>query len=191
MERLELRLKRKSIALALGGFLICSLLGGLLLPGVGYVAELRDPGYFFDRNSGNLEREAATARSEGKQGILIMFDQANCRPCTTAMTTVLNQATTQDFYRRYFRILRVDTKSAAEYSDFVGKPTTAKDFAAKYRIETTPSFMFFDVNGNQRLRYTGITSSAGEFIWLGEFVVQGVYKNKTFSTYKFEKTQKK
>ena len=187
---MELRLKRKSIALALGGFLISGLLGGLL-PKVGYVAELRDPGYFFDRNSGNLQREAATARSEGKQGILIMFDRANCPPCTKTTTTVLNQAATQDFYRRYFRILRVDIQSVAEYTDFTGKPTTAKGFAAKYAIETAPIFMFFDVSGNQRLKYTGITNNAGEFIWLGEFVVQGVYKNKTFSTYKFEKTQKK
>jgi thioredoxin-related protein len=164
---------------------------GLFLPGLVRAADLRDPGYFFDRNSGNLQQEAATARSEGKYGVLIMFEQANCPPCTMLMTTVLNQGAAQDFYRKHFRILRVDIKSTADYTDFVGKSTTAEGFAARYRIETTPAFMFFDGNGNQRLKYNGITNNAGEFIWLGEFVVQGVYKSKTFTTYKFEKTHKK
>jgi len=189
MER-RYNLKNTNIASVLGRFFISGLMG-LFLPGLARAADVRDPGYFFDRNSGNLQREAATARSEGKHGVLIMFEQANCPPCTKLMTTVLNQGATQNFYRKYFRILRVDVKSAADYTDFVGKPTTARDFAAKYRIETTPAFMFFDANGNQRLKYTGIANNAGEFIWLGEFVVQGVYKSKTFTAYKFEKTRKK
>ncbi|HLQ24393.1 MAG TPA: thioredoxin fold domain-containing protein [Acidiferrobacterales bacterium] len=183
-------LKNTSITPALGRFLLSGLMG-LFLSASPRAADVRDPAYFFDRNSGNLRQEAATARWEGKRGVLIMFDQANCPACTTLMTTVLSHAATQDFYRKYFRILRVDIKSAADYTDFVGKPITAKGFAAKYRIETAPAFMFFDLNGNQRLKYTGASHDPGEFIWLGEFVVQGDYKSKTFTAYKFEKTHKK
>src|SRR5712692_1008677 len=108
-------LKNTNIASVLGRFLISGLMG-LFLPGLVRAADLRDPGYFFDRNSGNLQQEAATARSEGKHGVLIMFEQANCPSCTTLMTTVLNQGAAQDFYRKHFRILRVDIKSTADYT---------------------------------------------------------------------------
>ncbi len=188
--RLQLKVSGTRIVRSLGGWLIGALLGGLA-PACAHATELRDPAYFFDRNSGNMQQEAVTARWEGKRGILIMFDQRSCPPCTTFATTVLNQPATQDFYRKYFRILRVDINSGADYVDFAGKSTTARAFAGKYRIEKAPIFMFFDLNGNQRLKYTGITYDPGEFIWLGEFVVQGAYKSKTFTAYKYEKMHKK
>jgi hypothetical protein len=34
------------------------------------------------------------------------------------------------------------------------------------------------------LKYTGTTRNAQEFLWLGEFVVDGHYLNERFSQYK-------
>jgi thioredoxin-related protein len=46
---------------------------------------------------------------------------------------------------------------------------------------------FHDLDGNQVARYTGATTDATEFLWLGEYVVEGIYKEKSFVKYKRER----
>jgi thioredoxin-related protein len=63
-----------------------------------------------------------------------------------------------------------------------------KDFAFKqHRVRATPVFGFFDLEGKMITRFTGATNDAQEFLWLGEFVVDGHYKTTNFSRYKREK----
>jgi hypothetical protein len=45
------------------------------------------------------------------------------------------------------------------------------------------------LNGKLVTRYTGATSSAREFLWLGEFVVEGHYQQSNFSRYKRARKQ--
>jgi thioredoxin-related protein len=163
-------------------------LGFLLCSGV-WANEARDPmQYFFDQNFGNLQDEAATARKEQKLGVLIMFETADCPWCEKMMTTVLNQPAIQDYYRKYFRILQVDTNGDVPLVDFAGKDMTQKDFAFKHnRVRATPVFAFFDLDGHALTKYTGATVDAQEFTWLGEFVVSGAYKNDNFTAYKRER----
>lgn len=159
----------------------------LLMSGLVHTADPRDPTYFFDRNSGNLQQEAAIARHEGKYGVLLMFEQENCQWCIQMRTSVLNQAPVQDYYRKHFRILSINIHRDMPMADFSGRPVTPQEFAARHQVRSMPVFIFFDPAGNQRLRYTGATRSADEFVWLGEFVVQGDYKSKSFTAYKHER----
>ena len=72
-----------------------------------------------------------------------------------------------------------------EISDFKGQPIKEKDFAFRhFKVRATPVFAFFDLDGNLLTRFTGATNSADEFMWLGEFVVDGHYKSTNFSRYK-------
>lgn len=162
-------------------------LSTLLMSGLVHTADPRDPTYFFDRSSGDLQHEAAVARDEGKYGVLVMFEQEECPWCIKMRTTVLNQAPVQDYYRRHFRILSLNIHQDRTLTDFAGRQLTPKEFAARHQIRSTPVFVFFDPSGNQRLRYTGATRTADEFLMLGEFVVQGDYKNKSFTAYKHER----
>jgi len=162
----------------------------LILPGmVPAQAATRDPFiHFFSQSFGDLRDEAATAKAEGKLGVLVMFDDKDCPWCHKMKTTVLNQVEVQDYFHQYFRAVRVDSKGDQPLTDFDGKEMTEKDFAFKvHRVRATPVFIFFDTGGNVMLRYTGVTRDVREFKWLTEFVADGHYKTKKFTVYKQEK----
>ena len=162
------------------------LLGVMLLTFTAQAAETRDPNrYFFDQSFGNLQDEVAEARKEQKIGILVMFETADCPWCEKMMSTVLNQASVQDYYRQYFRAIQVDTNGDLPLVNFSGREMTQKEFAFGHnRVRATPVFAFFDLQGDLMTKYTGATKDANEFLWLGEFVVTGAYKNGNFTVYK-------
>jgi len=143
---------------------------------------------FFYPSFGDLKEELDTARKEGKFGVLIMFEEPDCPWCHKMKTTVLNQPAVQDYFRAHFRPLRVDTRGDAPMTDFSGKETTGKDFAFKgYRVRATPTFIFYDLAGEPVVRHTGPTRNVEEFLWLGEFVVNGDFKRTNFAAYKQER----
>jgi thioredoxin-related protein len=122
----------------------------------------RDPyQYFFQDTFGDFREELEMARDEGKKGVLIFFEMDECPFCHRMKQYVLNQPAVQDYYREHFRI-----------------------FAVQNQVRATPVFAFFDLEGNRVARYTGATSDVEEFMWLGEFVVDGHYNDTTFIKYK-------
>jgi thioredoxin-related protein len=158
------------------GVLTCSLAGA---------AVSRDPGqFFFDQTFGNFQEELDLARQEGKQGVLLFFEQAGCPYCHRMLTTVLNRPDVQDYYKKYFHSFSVDINGDLEITDFQGHPTTQRDFALKqYMVRATPVFAFFNLDGKLIARYTGATRNAQEFLWLGEYVAGGHYRSESFAQF--------
>ena len=147
--------------------------------------------YFFHQSFNNLPEEAELAREEGKIGIFVMFNDPDCPWCKKMKATVLNQVPVQEFYRKHFRILHLDTRGDTMMTNFQGEEIAEKDFALlTHRVRATPVFMFFDLDGNVTLKYTGATRSVDEFLWMGEFILNGEYKNTKFSVYKRERLSK-
>ena len=146
----------------------------------------RDPSaYFFQDSFGDLAEEAETAEASGLFGVMIMFETADCPWCLRMKETVLNNIEVQRYYRRYFRVLVLNAEGDEPMSDFQGKEMTEKEFALEaHRVRATPLFAFFDTRGRLLLKYTGTTRNTQEFLWLGEFVVDGHYLNERFSQYK-------
>ena len=146
----------------------------------------RDPSeYFFQDSFGDLAEEAEAAEASGLVGVMIMFETADCPWCRRMKETVLNNTEVQRYYRRYFRVLVLNAEGDVLMSDFQGKDMTEKKFALEaHRVRATPLFAFFDTRGRLLLKYTGTTRNAQEFLWLGEFVVDGHYLNERFSQYK-------
>lgn len=149
-------------------------------------AASRDPGqYFFDQTFGDFTEELALAREEGKQGVLLMFEMDECPFCHRMKTTVLNQPAVQDYFKQHFLVFPVDVEGDIEVTTFSGETKAQKDFAlTDHRVRATPVFAFFDLDGNLVARYTGATRDAEEFMLLGRYVVDGAYKETTFTKYK-------
>lgn len=154
------------------------------------VAAPRDPEqYFFDQTLGDLTEELAVAREQGKQGILIFFEQEECPFCHRMKQSVLNQSQVQDYYKERFLIFPIDIESTVELTDPKGKLTNQKEFFSEvtHNRGATPVFAFFDLEGDLVVRYTGATSGVDEFLWLGEYASEGLYKDQPFARYKREK----
>jgi len=146
----------------------------------------RDPSvYFFNLSFGDLQEELATARQDGQRGLFIMFGNDDCPWCEKMKSKVFSQPKVQKYYRKYFRILEVDTEGDTPITDFSGHEMSAKNFAFKeFRVRATPVFIFFDLHGKPVMRYTGATSGVKDFMLLGKFVAEGRYKSQTFIAYK-------
>ena len=141
--------------------------------------------HFFDSTFGDFTEELDNAREQGKKGIFIFFEMDECPFCHWMKTNVLNQKKVQDYYKKNFLIFTVDIEGDVEMTNFQGKSTTQKDFAFKEnRVRATPVIAFFDLQGKRIMRFTGRTSSADEFLLMGQFVVDEEYKNTKFSRYK-------
>ena len=144
--------------------------------------------YFFHQSFMNMQEEAEIAREEGKKGILVMFNDPDCPWCRKMKATILNQVPVQDFFRKHFRLIHLDTKGDTTMTNFDGSEIAEKDFALKiHRVRATPVFIFFDLDGKKLLKYTGAAKNIEEFIWMGEFVINGDYKTTRFSRYKRER----
>jgi len=177
------------------GLLLIAILGLLIFPSFS-VAMLPPPPrdameHFFNQSFNNLPEEAELAREEGKIGIFVMFNDSDCPWCKKMKTTILNQVTVQDFYRKNFRLLHLDTRGDTMMTDFSGEEIAEKDFSfKKHRVRATPVLMFFDLDGNVMLKYTGAVKDVQEFLMMGEFILNGDYKTSKFAAYKREKLSK-
>ncbi len=146
----------------------------------------RDPAtHFFDETFGDFRDELASAREQGKKGIMIFFEQADCPFCYRMKHTVLNREDVQTWFRQRFLLFSVDTQGQTEVTDFDGNAMPAKDFAFKVnRVRATPVIAFYDLAGRPVARYTGATKDAAEFLLLGEFVAGRHYLDTNFMRFK-------
>ncbi|MBE0509901.1 MAG: thioredoxin family protein [Chromatiales bacterium] len=152
-------------------------------------AELpRDPyQFFFNDTFGDFSDELETARQDGKSGVLLFFEMDDCPFCHWMKQNVLNQVAVQEYYRDNFMMFSVDVEGDVEIVNFDGRNMSQKDFAFReHRVRATPALVFFDLEGNQVHRHTGRTSDPDEFLLMGKYVVDGVYKDMRFTRYKRE-----
>lgn len=148
-------------------------------------AATRDPAeHFFQQSFGDFSEEQTMALEEGKRGIFIMFEDEDCPWCAKMKARVLNQVEVQDYFRKHFRILSVDINGDELITDFRGNEITQKAYAEKIRVRATPVLVIYDLEGNVAVRYTGAVRNTQEFMWLGEFVVDGHYQTTSFPQYK-------
>lgn len=155
------------------------------------MAEERDPyEYFFQPTFGDFQEELETARADGKTAIMVFFQMDECPFCHRMKENILNQREVQDFFQEHFSSFSVDVEGAIEINDFQGNTTTEREWAFEgNRVRATPVFQFYNLEGEPIARLTGATSTPEEFIWLGEYVVSGAYKEQPFSRYRRERQQ--
>lgn len=168
------------------------IVAGLLLLGLvgtASAAEWRDPNtHFFSTSFGDLTEELQNAKNDGKKAVFIMFEQDECPFCHRMRQTVLSRPDVQAYFRENFLMLHIDIEGDVEITDFQGKPTTMKAFAAVNRVRATPVFQFFDLDGKpvHRGRYTGATRDHQEFMLLGRYIAEGANTAEPFTRYKRE-----
>jgi len=160
--------------------------------GFSFSASAADDRAIFDQSLGDYSEELIEAEDQGKKGILLFFEMDECPFCHRMKTTVLNRPEVMSYFKKNFLIFAVDIEGDIEISDFKGQTMTMKDFALKHnRVRATPVFAFFDLKGKRIVRYTGPTSGVEEFMWLGEYVVEGHYNKQRFTKYKRQKRKDK
>ena len=104
---------------------------------------------------------------------------------------VFPDAEVNSFFKKHFLMFVVNIRGDVELTDFKGAVMPEKKYARDKHVRATPTFIFFDLNGNEVTRYLGAAQNIAEFLWLGEYVVNGVYKEMPFLKYKQQKQKEK
>lgn len=139
----------------------------------------------FDESFGNYQEDAEMLKDNGKLGLFVFFHMEECPFCHRMRTTILQDKEVMAFYRKHFMAVMHDIEGSNEVVTFKGETMTAQDMAEKvFRVRATPVMMIFDQTGKPLVRYTGPTRTKEEFMWLGEYVVDGSYKTQSFTAYK-------
>lgn len=146
---------------------------------------------FFDLGFDDFEEELTAAHDEGKQGVFVFFEMDDCPFCQRMQETILREDDVIAYFREHFKTYRFNILGGSSVIDFDGTEyDTGKEMAEKkYRVRATPVMIFFDLEGKPVVRYTGPTKDKKEFMLLGEFVVNGGYKDMPFTRYKRSKSQ--
>lgn len=144
--------------------------------------------HFFNETWGDMPEELVKAKQQGKAGILVFFEMDECPFCHYMKTNVLNQPKVQEYYSQHFINISLDIEGDVEMINFKGQPMKQKDFAFKeYRVRATPVIAFFDLNGKLVHKHIGKTNGVDEFLLMGDYVVDGAYKDMPFIRYKRSK----
>jgi thioredoxin-related protein len=127
--------------------------------------------YFFDQSFKDFQEELDIVEEEKKQGILVFFDMVGCPYCLYMKEKVLSQELVQQWYHQHFRSIRVDIHGATEVIDFDGQELTETTFAARYGVFSTPTMIFFDMEGNEIYRHLKTVKTPAQLVVLGEAVL--------------------
>lgn len=149
-------------------------------------AEVRSPeDFFFHQHFGEMNDESDAAKSDGLEYIMVMFELSDCPWCERMKSSILNQSEIQDYYRAKFRPLMMNVESDNPVTNWDGTEYTESDFAIEVvRVRASPEFVFFDLDGNVVVRFTGVTKNLEEFMLLGRYVGEGYYRNVDFGSFR-------
>ncbi len=136
----------------------------------------------------DMPADLKQAKAEGKAGVFLFFQMADCPFCHRMETTVFTDPKVADYMKQHFITASIDIEGDVAMTDFDGKQTTQKDFAFKqFRVRATPVMAFVTPEGKVATVFTGPTRTPAEFMLLAEFVVSGAYKEPGMNFFKYRK----
>lgn len=139
---------------------------------------------FFQPSFGDFHEELATAKAQGKQGLLLVFEQDGCPYCRRLREQVLSRQDVQQWYRQHFIAITVDVLGALAVTDVNGDAMDERALARRYAVRATPTLVFIDTAGRTVLRHAGAPRDAEAFLLLGRYVADGAVNSMTLDQYR-------
>jgi thioredoxin-related protein len=145
---------------------------------------VRDPReFFFTQSFGDLPEELATAKMQGKQGMLLFFEAEGCPYCLAMLKRVFNQKQVQDWYQEHFLSIAIDIHGDVEIKDFDNVTLPSKVFSEQRKVFMTPLMSFIDLDGIEVYRHLGMVKTPEEFLVMGEYIVGKHYFDTEFKVF--------
>lgn len=145
---------------------------------------------FWDDSFLDMPADLKQAKAEGKTGLFLFFQMADCPFCHRMETTVFTDPDVQAFMKKHFITASIDINGDVKMTDFQGNSISQKDFAFKqFRVRATPVMAFIDTDGKVATLFTGPTRSAKEFLTLARYVTSGAYKQPGMNFFKYRRQQ--
>lgn len=106
----------------------------------------------------DLSEDIEDLASQNKR-LIIFLHQDNCPYCHLFITKNLTNDITKKKLQKHFDIVDINMFGNKEITDIDRKEYSEKDFAIKYKVQFTPTLIFFDEKGKQILRLNGYVNT--------------------------------
>lgn len=133
----------------------------------------------FDTPARNLQADVQQARQE-KKIVAVLATLPDCPSCAKMERTVFNRKDIENLFNKDLISRRIDITSDSNIISANGKEVPIKQFAGQFHVFATPSFLFFDTQGNFLYRYSGELKSP-QFKKLINYVTHGEYEQRPFA----------
>lgn len=130
----------------------------------------------------DLEEDLNTAKSNGKQGLMVLFTTEGCSYCDLFIRKNLGDPEIVSIVRDNFYSVGLEIFSDVEMTDPRGVAMPVKQFAKKERAEFSPTLLFFGDDGERILRVVGYQSPE-RFKTILSYVTGKYYRTKSLSDY--------
>jgi thioredoxin-related protein len=122
----------------------------------------------------DLKTEIADAAEDGKR-LIVMFHEDGCPWCNKMRDRIFPHPKIQAYFGERFVLLEQDIKGDLDLVSPDGTTMTQKKFAQKMRVRGTPTFVFYDTDGQIATRIPGYQDVA-TFMATGKYVHDGIFK---------------
>jgi thioredoxin-related protein len=130
----------------------------------------------------DLSDDLKEAKEEKKSGIAVYFGQKDCAYCRALMEVNLKTPDIQRYMRKHFDVIALDIWNSREVTDPKGVALTEREYSIREQTNFTPSFIFYDHDGNIALRLRGYYPPYA-FRAALKYVAEGFYKEETLRAY--------
>ncbi|WP_324779030.1 thioredoxin fold domain-containing protein [Thiobacillus sedimenti] len=119
----------------------------------------------------NLREDIAEAQSKNKR-VMLLFTQDGCPYCHALVERNLSQKDIETYLRKHFDVIAINMWGDREVVGLDNRSMTEKQFAARLKVQFTPTILFFDEAGQTVLRLNGYIPPA-RFMTALQFAAQG------------------
>ena len=130
----------------------------------------------------DLSDDLKEAKEGKKTGIAVYFGQKDCAYCKALMEVNLKTPDIKRYMSRKFDVIAMDIWNSREVTDTQGIVMTEREYAIREKTNFTPSFIFYDNDGEIALRLRGYYPPYA-FRAALKFVAEGFYKEESFKAY--------
>lgn len=102
----------------------------------------------------DLREDIAEARAQGKM-LVIFFEQRGCPYCGEMHTANLSKPEIADYVRQNFFVLQLNLYGARTVTDFDGTQLEERKLAQRWRVNFTPTLVFFPADPAEALGKSG------------------------------------
>ena len=129
-----------------------------------------------------LREDLQDAKTFGKRGLMVYFGQAYCPYCKALIEGNFGRRDIEQYTRKYFDVVAIDIHGDKPVTDFNGRVMSEKAYAAREKIQFTPSLIFYDTDGTEALRLQGYYPPY-KFRAALEYVADSHYREESFRDY--------
>jgi len=121
-------------------------------------------------------------KNSKKIALAVYFGQKDCAYCRALMEINLKIPDIKNYTQKNFDVIPIDIWKTRQVTDLLGQSLTEREYSIREKTNFTPSFIFYNIDGDIALRLRGYYPPYS-FRAALRYVVEGFYKEETLQSY--------